>query len=351
MISHPRVKIIKNLMKHSENCIIRDGDKMIRFANENDIPDIMTFIDDYWRKGHILSRDRKLFEFQYCWEKEVSFVISGTEGKITGVLGFIPYDQENRDVTLAIWKTVKTKNTMLGISILNYLRENGNVRTLSAPGINPKTIAIYKFLGLGTGIMRHWYRLRDISGFKIAKVADREIPNYLQSSGLSISCISDFDQAVNEFGIETCLVRKHQLRKSTAFVERRYFRHPAFEYIKYGLKLGEAKLFVVFRVQPCNNSFVLRLIDAIGDQILLQYFSEKIDELLEQYKCEYVDCYEAGVEDSVFLRGGWKRVLDSGNIMPDYFAPFEQRNIDIYYMSEIDNVILFKGDGDMDRPN
>lgn len=44
-------------------------------------------------------------------------------------------------------------------------------------------------------------------------------------------------------------------------------------------------------------------------------------------------------------------VVGSGNIMPDYFAPFEQRNIDIYYMSEIEDVILFKGDGDMDRPN
>lgn len=132
---------------------------------------------------------------------------------------------------------------------------------------------------------------------------------------------------------------------------RSFNSQATFEYIKYGLKLGEAKLFVVFRVQPCNNSFVLRLIDAIGDQILLQYFSGKIDELLEQYNCEYADCYETGVEDSVFMGGGWKKVLDSGNIIPDYFVPFEQRNIDIHYMSEIDDVILFKGDGDMDRPN
>lgn len=324
---------------------------MIRFANENDIPRIMFFIDEYWRKGHILSRDRNFFEFQHCWGNEVSFVISETEGKITGILGFIPYDQENRDVTLAIWKTVKTKDTMLGIGILNYLRENGNVRAISAPGINPDTTVIYKFLGLETGVMKHWYRLRDTSDFKIAKVIDREIPKYLQEPELSTSCISNFSQAINEFGIETCLVREHQLKKSMAFIERRYFRHPTFEYIKYGLKLGEAKLFVVFRVQPCNNSFVLRLIDAIGDQILLQYFTGEIDELLEQYKCEYVDCYEAGVGDCVFLDGGWKKVLDSGNIMPDYFAPYEQRNVDIHYMSEHDNVILFKGDGDMDRPN
>ena len=59
-------------------------------------------------------------------------------------------------------KTNKTEDTMQGIKILSFLRENGNVRTISAPGINPKTIPIYKFLGLGTGKMKQWYRLRDV---------------------------------------------------------------------------------------------------------------------------------------------------------------------------------------------
>ncbi len=324
---------------------------MIRFADKDDIVNIMSFIDEYWHKGHIMSREKKLFEFQHCWGNEVSFVISESEGKITGILGYIPYDNYQRDVTLAIWKTIKTEDTMLGIKILTYLRENGNVRKISAPGINPKTIAMYEFLGLNTGVMKHWYRLQDRSDFHIAKVIDKKIPKYLQSTELTLLYIEDFDQAVNEFGIEDCLVRDHQLRKSIRFVKRRYFEHPTFEYIKYGVRTGKDKLFVVLRVQPCNGSFVLRLIDAIGNQNLLQYFSGEIDFLLEKYHCEYADCYETGVDDLVFTNGGWKQVVASGNIIPDYFSPFEQQNINIYYMSEIDNVILFKGDGDMDRPN
>ena len=93
------------------------------------------------------------------------------------------------------------------------------------------------------------------------------------------------------------------------------------------------------------------MIDCIGDHELFQHFTPELDRLLEEYGCEYADCYESGVRDEIFLKGGWKMVVGSGNIMPDYFAPFEQRNIDIYYMSEIEDVILFKGDGDMDRPN
>ena len=134
---------------------------VIRFANKDDIVGIMAFIDEYWHKGHIVGKKRKLFEFQHCWGDEVSFVISENEGKITGILGYIPYDNDHRDVTLAIWKTIKTEDTMLGIKILTYLRENGNVRRISAPGINPKTIAVYQFLGLNTGVMKHWYRLQD----------------------------------------------------------------------------------------------------------------------------------------------------------------------------------------------
>lgn len=324
---------------------------MIRFAEEKDIPAIMKFIDEYWRKNHIMSRDRSLFEFQHKWENEVSFVLSEKDGNITGVLGFIPYADSNRDVTLAIWKTNKTEETMQGINILSYLRENGDVRTISAPGINPKTVPIYKYLGLETGKMKQWYRLREVPEYKIANVTNKDIPLFAGSEGISIKEITDFSEADKEFGIGDCLIRDHQPIKSKAYLRRRYFEHPSFTYIKFGVSKGEKKLFVVLRVQKCNDSALLRVIDCIGDHELFSNFTGEIDDLLKKNNCEYADCYESGVLDRVFEDGGWRLVPESGNIMPDYFAPFEQRNIDIYYMSEIEGAILFKGDGDMDRPN
>ena len=149
---------------------------MIRFAKADDIPDIMCFIEKYWRKNHIMSRDRRLFEFQHKWGEEVSFVISEKDGDITGLLGYIPYSGKNRDITLAIWKTTKTEETMQGINMLTFLQKNGDVRTIAAPGINPKTRSIYKFLGLNTGKMKQWYRLRKIDEYKIAKVNNATIP-------------------------------------------------------------------------------------------------------------------------------------------------------------------------------
>ena len=77
----------------------------------------------------------------------------------------------------------------------------------------------------------------------------------------------------------------------------------------------------------------------------------QIDDWLKQWNCEYIDCYETGVQDNYFVEGGWKEISETEDIIPEYFYPFEQRNIDIYYMSTLPDVILFKGDGDMDRPN
>ena len=238
---------------------------MIRFAKADDIPDIMCFIEKYWRKNHIMSRDRRLFEFQHKWGEEVSFVISEKDGDITGLLGYIPYSGKNRDITLAIWKTTKTEETMQGINMLTFLQKNGDVRTIAAPGINPKTRSIYKFLGLNTGKMKQWYRLRKIDEYKIAKVNNATIPEDAGKGGLIQYEITSYNHAVNEFGIEDCLVRERQLYKNKKFIKRRYFEHPSFSYIKYGLFCEDKKSFIVLRVLRCNNSELLRVIDCIGD--------------------------------------------------------------------------------------
>ena len=53
---------------------------------------------------------------------------------------------------------------------------------------------------------------------------------------------------------------------------------------------------------------------------------------------------------------GFKLINQNSNelIIPNYFNPYLQKNIQIYFFvdsKDIDKVILFKGDGDQDRPN
>lgn len=328
---------------------MEDGIK-IRFAKYEDIPALMDFIDTCWKKGHIMGKNRKLFEFQHLWGEEISFVMAEEGGQIKGVLGFIPYDNSSRDVTLAIWKTVKTSDTMLGIHILEFLRKNGDVKSVSAPGINSRTISIYQFLGMNTGRMEHWYRLKKCDRYKIARITDYGIPRYEETGEPEISPILGWEAAAG-FPIAQCLKRERQTYKSPDFIRRRYFEHPVFDYLKYGVRLGNKKMFVVMRIQPCSGSNALRLIDCIGDHELIRFLTPLLDKLMAHLDCEYADCYETGIDEKIFKNGGWLPVGENGNVIPEYFSPFEQKNVVIHYMSEIDDVILFKGDGDMDRPN
>ena len=324
---------------------------MIRCANYKDIPKIMEFIGKYWGGNHIMSRDRTLFEFQHVWDKETAYIISeNEEKKLEGILGYIPYDKENRDIMLAIWKTIKTDDTMLGVKMLEFLHRMPGIHSVSAPGINPDTRPIYHFFGIKTGLMRQWYRLKKTHDYQIAIVKNKTIPEY-KTGGITVQEYQDFNQLLDIFDIENCLKRQGHPYKSVAYLKRRYYGHPVFYYLKYGVEKENSRLLVVLRVQKCNGSAVLRVVDGIGDESLFQYFAPVLDELMAKYQCEYADLYETGVEDIILQDGGWIQTKDTENIIPEYFSPYEQRNIDIYYMSSIPDVVLFKADGDMDRPN
>ena len=93
--------------------------------------------------------------------------------------------------------------------------------------------------------------------------------------------------------------------------------------------------------------------DFLGDE---KEFNELISYLVEkmfQEKHEYIDIYEIGLEDITLENSGFlERFENDVNIIPNYFEPFVQKNIEIYYMSNCkDKFRMFKGDGDQDRPS
>ena len=63
----------------------------IRLAQIDDIVSIMNFINVYWKKGHILGTNRKLFEYEHVDGNKVNFLLAvdRTDNSIVGILGFI----------------------------------------------------------------------------------------------------------------------------------------------------------------------------------------------------------------------------------------------------------------------
>ena len=66
---------------------------------------------------------------------------------------------------------------------------------------------------------------------------------------------------------------------------------------------------------------------------------------------EYIDCLNYGISQETFLNMGF--LVRENIIIPNYFEPFEQRNVDIEFAfsSKSDEYVIFKGDSDQDRPS
>lgn len=333
----------------------REKVNRISFASEHDIKNIMQFIDKYWKKGHILGINEDFFQYEHNIDGEVTYVISkDEENHINAILGYIPYGKEYRDVMTVMWKANRTGNPGLGIKLLQYLIENDSIRIVASPGINKSTIGIYRYMGYTVGVMTHWYRLnkhKDI--FKIANIFDKEIPYAESCDQINLIELKEYSVFEDKFDFHKYENSNPKPRKERSYIERRYFKHPIYCYNVYGVEgvSGKMDTVFVFRIQECNGVRALRLIDCIGVLNNITRITMAIDELMVQYDTEYIDCYETGLKDEMFLCSGWKKVIESGNIIPNYFSPYMQENIDINFFSTDPDVVLFKGDGDQDRPN
>ncbi len=327
---------------------------LIRFARESDIEHIMDFIRKYWwRKEVLLGKDRDFFEYEHLFEEGVTYVISeNDEGEIDAILGYIPYGRKHRDISTVMWRVSNTENLALGVKLLLFLRNNADVRILLSPGTKKReTEVICTYLGYYFGKMTHWYRLNKKEKYVIAKVENPIIPNNYVGK-VEFEKLESWEQLERQFDFNKYYERNPKPLKESWYIKRRYFHHPVYKYEVFGIKEGlEIKTIFVFRQIFANGSSMLKFIDCIGDMEKISKAMPMIDQLLDKYGAEYVDCYETGIADCIFQKAGWIKTEGSGNIIPNYFEPFEQKNIEIYYITSDSEIVLFRGDGDQDRPN
>ena len=325
---------------------------MIRFATRDDIDKLQQFINDHWKENHILARDREFFEYEHCDGDKVNFIISlDDDGNINGMQGFIPYGRENRDITKNLWRALKCNVPHLGSKILDFLIENSDARSIASIGSNPSTMSIYKRIGYTTGELIQWYRLNPEVDYILTDISNAEVPQGVIESfdWIELKTMDDFNERFDYSWYENSGMIPI---KEKWYIKKRYFNHPIYSYSVFGVinSEGQIRLALVFRVEECNGSKALRLIDCIGDYNGLYHATERIDELLRHIGAEYVDIYESGVNRDLMHKAGWRRVLESGNIIPNYYSPYLRENIQMCYASSEPSAVYFKGDGDQDRP-
>lgn len=328
----------------------------IRFAEKSDIADIMRFFKEHWKESHILANDRAFFEYEFCRGEEVCLVLllNGNDD-IEGTLGYIPYGGSQRDIFTVMWKALDNGQMFAGVGMLYYLIDHGRCRHIFTSGMNESTRNIYRYLGFETGNLEHFYMLNDECESRIAEIADRtELNTDAKDSSvmLSLQAVTDREQFLADYVPEE---REERIHKSPEYMARRYFDHPKYQYLIYQLwREGEkTHSFLIARQQRQGENTALRLIDFVGDETLLAYAGAPLNQLMKDNRYEYTDMYVFGMADDILHRAGFtKKKQDSANIIPNYFAPFCRKNVNIgIFWEKGMQPVIMKGDGDQDRPS
>lgn len=339
-----------------------DDEYEIRLANKSDIENIMKFINEYWREGHIMARDRALFEYEYVNGDNVNFVIAIDKktGLIEGIFGFLncshTSDVTKKDIWGSMWKVVDTHDNIpfLGVELAKRVLTLTGCRTQIGNGANPGTTVPLRRLFFGDKVakMKQFYLLNtSLDEYKIALIKRKYNESITTEEATRLIEYKCIDDVTKDFDIDKVDVIPY---KDYWYFNKRYFCHPYYKYIVYGLqeKDGQTGALMVMREVEANGSKVLRIVDYIGNQRLFAGLGRQFVDIIHEKKYEYIDFYTLGFNEMYILNAGFKfRSEDDPNVIPNYFEPFICQNADIWAHYKYDGTLFFKADGDQDRPN
>ena len=327
----------------------------ISVASIHDSSDIMAFINEHWKEGHLLATSEQLFLFQHQNaldpDKLNIVVAKDSDANVKAVLGFVPSEYANpqSDIFGALWKVADdVKAPMLGLKLLKFLRglHAGGYFTL---GLNETSASIYRLMKLSVGQMDHFVLLnKTLTHYKIAQtVGEVEVSSCSEKHRLA--SLNDENQIEKLISNSKC-----RPKKDMAYIRHRYIHHPFYTYELLGIYDGDAVgAMLIVREQAHDDSACLRIVDYVGDEAYLAGATAPFMSLLIERELEYADMLAWGMDKSLLCDNGF--ALAGKNLtIPDYFSPFVPSNIPLLIAYDADitaPVRLFKGDGDQDRPS
>jgi hypothetical protein len=334
--------------------------KQIFIAKVEDTNEIMKFINDEWKKNHILSVNKKFFLYEYGNKDLLNFVIfKNSFNKINGILGFLKSSSDqNATVWTTMWKVSKSNGSpMLGIELLNFLREQG-YKSIMSSGINENTVEIYKYLKFKVGSLSQYFLLNEeLSKYKIA-IVPKDYPKKkfkIENNKEFFFKKLNLNDLKTKFDFNKYYYRKPF--KDFNYFKKRFFEHPIYAYDIYGVFNNTSLLSIlVTRINEYKKTSCIRIIDFYGEETVLSTFIYNLKKIMYSEDHEYIDFFSNGLDEKIIFNSGFLK-LDSSNrdvVIPNYFEPFVRNNINIKYFSDtkdLKNLRIFKGDGDQDRPS
>jgi hypothetical protein len=337
-------------------------DVSIARCGASDLDDLIRFIEEQWKPGHILVTERRLLDWQYrdLDGSGYSFVLARRrqDSAVLGILGYVsacrfdPALARDNVIWLTTWKVRDDVSVAgLGIQLLRYLTGAEPHVAVGAVGLTPATLPIYSALGYMVGELQHYVHTNaGIDTFELASFESRPSIAAHRAAPLETRRLTRDDDFS---GIAWALPDGQVPRKTPEYFRRRYARHPIYTYIVLAvLDDGAAAGLMAARIAEHGGRRALRIVDFLGAPDVFARTGPTVQALLEEFEAEYADLYNAGIDAEVFARAGFARVDPEGaDVVPDHFEPFERRNVRLWFSLKGPHPVLFKGDGDQDRPS
>lgn len=334
-----------------------------KICEREDLPRLLTFIDTYWKKNHILVRSKEILDFQYYNREEdmYDFVLAENTqtGELDGIRGWIRVAQY--DPALAeydeVWSAVSKVRTdvenneikVLGSYLWRYLEKHKGFGTV---GISRFSFAMHTAIRHKTCSLGQYFILNsETKEFKVAVVpSNYQHRDFSKNSNWHLREIADIN-AIDD----NAVLAYYRPFKSKTYIINRFAKHPVYKYHFYGIyEENELKTILVGKFVEINGGKILRIVDVLGSLEDVGNLHEDFQIILHDTGSEYVDFLCFGIDDSVFQRMGFEKLNPEQEklIVPNYFEPFEAKNIVIngaYKPAE--RYCMFKADADQDRPS
>lgn len=325
---------------------------------------LIKFIDDHWKKGHAIVKSDALLRFQHynISNDSYNFIVAenAETSEYDALVGYIPvaqYDatlKENGDYWGAIWKRrddiQNSEINNAAFFVWKKLFKLPYFQSYAAIGISEDAKQIYRASRMNLGYLSHYYILNEkIKDFRIAK----NVSEVFLSNSSVLSTEKCLARWVNINEVPFDLKAYYKPLKSVEYFKKRYANHPIYEYKFIGIYNNEQLIaLLACRIIEANGSKCIRIMDVLG--CLFGNCYDSLKELLYSEEAEYIDIMNYGINKEIFHQTGFNELdIDGELIIPNYFEPFEQRNvkIELAFKSQYDGYVAFKGDSDQDRPN
>ena len=309
---------------------------------------ILNFIKKNYKKNHILIKNSKVFNYYYKHKSKLTFIVSEDKNSIKSIIGYIPLEKYNPKCKKILWIALwigKKNEPQSGLESLSIFLNKFSKYDIFILGLTEKAKNIFKIYGFKTGKLKHYYLLNKFKKkFKFIKNPKKIKKVYINKNSLNAILIT---------GKNTNYLKdfKHKSEKNSEYFKFKYLHSPFYNYQLYFLKTEHLRGLIVLRA---IKKKIIRVIDFSGDEKIIQFLYPLFEKILKENNYEYIDFVNYGLKDKYLKKANF-HLIKKPTIIPNFFEPlvFANHNINFAYKKKLINkkVLIFKGDGDQERPN